>query len=486
MKKSFRAIMSMLLICIMLLSVCSFNASAASTIISFSQKSITVGETVSVTVTFNAGEAMYGLEGIVNYDSDLLEYKSGVATSVGGMLKIVESPSGETKTSYKLTFQAKKAGSCVISVEDCHYSGQTTDKGLTGASASLTVTDKSLSSNANLKTLYVNNGRLTPSFSPNNTVYEVSVKNSVTECKISATPADAGAKVTVEGSATLQVGKNTRTVVVTAPSGAVKKYTINITRSETDEEVPIEESPLELDVDGTRMVLATDISMAKLFDGFTASEVDYNGNTVAVAVDGAGEYTIYYLKVLGEDTLVPYLYDEYNGVFEKLKYYTQGENAYIFADIPSDKAVPENFYTTNAQIAGMNVKCYASGEAHMSDFYYVYCYTGWEYTFYRYDTRENTLQRYPELELTNIEVTTPKEKQNIVDRFGSLPMNAKVIVIAIVVVAVAVLALIIILVVKFFRRDRYDDFDDEMLDEDDFDDVEVEGFNFSDDKTKNK
>ena len=481
MKKLTKVLISVLLVSVMMFSLYSFNTFAANTIISFSKNSVSVGDTVTVTVSFNAGEAMYGLECVINYNSNLLEYKSGNAVGSAGTLNLVESPSGETKTSYKLTFTAKQAGSCPVSIVDCSYSGQTTDKGITGAAATLTIHDKTLSNNANLKSLYINNGTLSPAFSPNVTTYEVMVKNSITECKVSATPADSGAKTTVEGSATLKVGKNTRTVVVTAPSGDTKRYTINITRSETDDEIPVEANPLEIDVDGTKMLIATDISTVKMFKGFTAKQIDYNEGKVSVAVDENEEFIIYYLKEANSDVLVPYTYDEKNNLFEKLKYFSQGENSYIFADIPSDKSVPEAFYTTNAQIDGMNVKCYASSGSNMSDFYYIYCYFDGNYGFYRYDNRENVIQRYPEMELTEIKTEVIKEKSDgFLDRFNSLSTNAKVIVIAIAFVGLAILALIVIVIVKLFTKKEYNEFENGVISEDDFEDVILESFNSSD------
>ncbi len=483
MKKTIKSLISMLLIGIIVCSICTVNVFAANTIISFNKKSVSVGESVTVTITFNAGEAMYGVTGIVNYDSQVLEYKTGNAVGSAGTLKIVESPSGETKTSYSLTFTAKSAGNCSISVSDCSFSGQTTDKGLSGASASVTVKDKTLSDNANLKSMYLTAGSLSPAFSPNVTTYEVTVKNSVTECKISAKAADSNATVSVEGSSTLKVGKNTRTVVVTAPSGTTKRYTVNITRSETDDEVkpetPVETNPLEIDVDGAKMLIATDISSVKMFNGFTATQADYGDSKVAVAVDENAKYTIYYLKALDNDILTPYIYDAKTATFIKLQYFTQGENTYIFADIPNNKTISSDFYTTNAQIAGMNVKCYASSGINMSDFYYIYCYSGNAYGFYRYDSRENVIQRYPELMLEEIKADKEKEDSDFIDRFLSLSLNAKLIVASIAFVALAIIVLIVIVIVKLINNNRYDDFDASMISDEDFEDITIESFSTS-------
>ncbi len=479
MKRTIKSFISLLTVVVLMLSVFAVNTLAAGTVISLNKKSVTVGDTVKVTITFNAGEAMYGVEGVVNYDSNVLEYKDGNATGSAGVLKIVESPSGDTKVSYTLTFTAKKAGSGTVSVSDSFYAGETIDKGLSGSSATVSVTDKTLSSNANLKSMYLSAGSLSPSFSPSVTSYEVKVKNSVTECKVSATPSDSNARVSVEGSATLSIGSNTRKVIVTAPSGATKTYTLTIIRSETDEEVPVEANPLEIDIEGDKMLIATDISSVKLFGGFTASQVDFGGNNVAVAVSADNEYTIYYLRKPEEATLVPYTYDEASGVFEKLNYITQGENSYILADIPFEKSVPHSFYTTSTQINGINVKCYATSGIDMSDFYYIYCYANGSYGFYRYDSRENVLQRYPELKLADIDAEAnaqvdTEKPDSFFARFKLLSTNAKIIVIAFVFLILAIIALITIGIIRLAGRRKYDQFSEGMFYEEDFDNVTVD------------
>lgn len=485
MKRIVKSLLSVLLVLILVCSICSINVFAAGTVISFNKKSVSVGDSVVVTVTFNAGEAMYGLEGVVNYDSSVLEYKSGNAVGSAGSLKIVESPSGQTKQSYSLTFTAKKAGSCIVSVADCNYSGQTADKGLSGASATVTVKDASLSANSNLKSLTISEGSLSPAFSPSVTSYNVTVKNSVTELDVYAVASDSKAKVEVGGKSELVIGKNKRTIVVTAPNGTQKTYTINITRNETDDEV-IEETPtgpLTVTVNNVNYTVLADISQVTLFNGFAAESLELSGSTVAVAVDEDENFEIFYLVAEGSQQPEPFVYRTVDNSFEKLQYLTQGEFSYIFTEIPNDTTVPEDFYTTNAKISGMDVKCYASEKKGMSDFYYIYCFADGNFGFYRFDSRENTMQRYPELELLDIDAYAESkeiEENGFFGRFASLSANGKITIIALLLVLLAIIALIILLVVRFImnRRARVA-FEDEMF-EDDFDSVSVDGFVFDD------
>ena len=490
MKKIIKSFIGIIIILSIVMSFFSFTTSAAGSVISFSKKSLTVGESLTVSVTVDAGEAMYGVSCIVNYDSNVLEYKSGSGTGGAGTLKIIESPSGETKVTYSLTFAAKTAGSCAISVADCVYStlgeNGSTDKGLSGASAAVTVNNAALSSNANLQSLTLSKGSLSPAFSASKTSYKVNVGNDVTECSIYATAADGDAKVEISGKSALSIGANTRTVTVTAPNGTQKVYTVTINRSATADEAETsseeetteeeEEKPLETNVDGVDYTIVSDLSDIKLFKGFDAIEIDYNETKIYVAQDINNHYSIYYLKSADSKKAVPYTYDKDENVFTKLAYAEQGDNTYIFADVPGDFTVPADYYTTNVEISSFNIRCYADSRAGMSDFYYVYCYVDDEYGFYRYDSKENILQRYPELTLvpiTNLETNEPEVDPNagFVARFQSLSRNAKLIFVGIILLICLAIALIVLLIIKFVNRKNDYSYDEDYLNSLDFDDI---------------
>ena len=92
------------------------------------------------------------------------------------------------------------------------------------ASTSITVSSPVvLSGNANLSSLKVSSGTLSPAFSANTTNYSVTVPNNVTSVTISAVTAEKDAKTSISGKNSLSVGTNTRVITVTAPNGATKK-----------------------------------------------------------------------------------------------------------------------------------------------------------------------------------------------------------------------------------------------------------------------
>jgi|GEM_PF-3729339 len=86
------------------------------------------------------------------------------------------------------------------------------------------------SADADLKTLTVNNGTLSPKFSAGTQNYTVKVDNSVSRLTVKATANHPGAKISGTGNINLKEGLNTINVVVTAETGAKKTYTIKVTR----------------------------------------------------------------------------------------------------------------------------------------------------------------------------------------------------------------------------------------------------------------
>lgn len=464
-----------------------FNASAAATAtIAFSNSKPAVNDSVTVTVTVSGGEAMYSTEFSVSYNPDTLRFDSGDSASGGaGVVKVAGLPSGATKQSYSLKFTAIAAGSSVIQASGVAYYQNTEDS--VGASATMTVSDAAKSDNANLKSLSLSKGTLSPKFSASKTSYTATVANSVTEVKVYATAQDSGANVSVSGESALKVGSNTRTVTVTAPSGAQKVYTITITRSEeetvSEPDVP-EVNPYETMVDGATYTVLSDISGITLPAGFTVSTAEYNGTEVAAAKDSDGNYILYYLKAADSEAVEPYLLN--GDTFERLQYAAIGDKIYIFSEIPADLTAPEGYYETAVKIGDFSLKAFVANSTEFTDFYYVYCFYDNAYRMYRYDSRENVLQRAPEFKLVPLE-----EKQlgdaGFATRFASLTANAKTVVIGLLLAAVAAIALIVLLIVKFVNDKKMlsdGNYGSDMLFQPDFEEVTVDDGGKSEDKNE--
>lgn len=425
---------------------------AAKTTIAFSSSKPKVNDSVTVTVTVSGSQAMYSTEFSVSYNPEVLRFESGDSASGGaGMVKVAGLPSGASKQSYSLKFTAIAAGSSSIQASGAAYYENTEDS--IGASATMTVSDAAKSDNANLKSLSLSKGTLSPKFSASKTSYTATVAKSVTEVKIYATAQDSGAKVAISGESALKEGKNIRTVTVTAPSGAQKTYTITITRSEEDTASSTvsepEVNPYETIVDGATYTVLNNISGITLPTGFSSEKAEYNGSEVDVAKDKDNNYTLYYLKAADSETAEPYLLN--SNIFERLQYAAFGDKIYIFAEIPEDQTMPDGYYETAVKIGDFSVKAFASNDTELTDFYYVYCFYENGFRMYRYDSRENVLQRSPEFKLVSDDTEKLPDSAGLSQRFASLSANAKVIVIGLLIAAVGAAALIVLLIVKLIR-----------------------------------
>ncbi len=106
---------------------------------------------------------------------------------------------------------------------------------------SITVNRAALSGNNNLSALTVTPGTLVPAFAPNTTTYTVDVPNSVTSITVTAMLSDTNASMMINGQGTSSgqardiglgaPGLTLIEIVVTAPNGTPKTYTINVNRA---------------------------------------------------------------------------------------------------------------------------------------------------------------------------------------------------------------------------------------------------------------
>jgi hypothetical protein len=125
-----------------------------------------------------------------------------------------------------------------------------------------------LDNNADLATLALSAGTLTPAFSADVTSYTASVANSVSSITITATAASAAATVEGADAKTLVVGANPFTLTVTAEDKTVKTYTITVTR-----DVPPANQPV---VEEVRIISSNMIELHwKVHTKYTGSQAAY-------------------------------------------------------------------------------------------------------------------------------------------------------------------------------------------------------------------
>lgn len=378
---------------------------------------VRVGEEFEVTLWINVqpaeGEspqaAVIGdFEAYLIYNADVIEFVTAPSCFTGGagMLKIADigaSPSVGSRK-YAVRFRALSRGVCDLSLDSrpvVYTYGM--DGAMSVSSNVLTLTVEAAqdaSDNANLSALKVSPGKISPAFATTVREYEVTVPYESERIVVSALTEDEKAVVGVNGSTGLKVGRNTVVVTVTAENGTEKRYYLYVTRQEEIPE-PTKEPELPA-IDGYE-------------PGIHATDED--GRTV---VSFAGEY-----KVSDE------------------------QGAYV---------APTGYEETVLYVDGVRIKAYVKRDMPDSDFYILVLEDAFGVSgYYRYDRKEQTLQRYDE---EKIEVRQIVEEDNsalyeALDKYK----GQQVFLIFMLAMFLALSILLLLVVVKLYRQGQSGDSD---------------------------
>lgn len=212
---------------------------------------VRAGDTITLKLNIS-DNGKYGLEGTLNYDSSKVTLSSmscnvsGWKVENNGNAIIVyddalSNPLSGNKTVLTLKFKVNNGvaeGTAVnISVSGIVTTDGSAESSIGTASYSTTIAAP-LSSNANLSSLSVSEGTLSPGFSAGTTSYNIGeVDFSVSKLNISYKTEDTKATVSINGN-NLAVGANTVSVVVKAENGTTKTYKIQVTRKQDPNYVP--------------------------------------------------------------------------------------------------------------------------------------------------------------------------------------------------------------------------------------------------------
>ena len=409
MKKQLKKIFTMLIILTLCLNtnVLFPKAADVGVIIALSSSNVSIGDTVTVTVSVDGESA--GLSGCtlyVTYDSSVLEYKSSSGSAMvngsGGTLVLSLS---SAKGSANITFSAISNGTCYISTsgnEAYDIEGKTLS--VIHAGANVTVgtkteektepdgktddeKDDDRSANCKLKSLKVSDGSLDPSFSADTTSYHLKLEEDATSVVISAEPEDSKAKTSVSGADKLRPGENTVRVTVTAENGAVKVYTIRVIVGDEIEEA-------KTTIDGKEYYIVNTAENLMVPEGFSADVIDYEDWEILAYSAPNKKFLIVCLED-EEGNREWYIYDSQKVVFTKYKEYSAGYNRYVIINMPEGTALPEGFEPATMEIDGNNVEAYQSGKISDRNYYLLYAMNiEGEEGFYLYDKTENTFLRY--------------------------------------------------------------------------------------------
>ena len=205
--------------------------------------SVYVGNNIDVTLYVNeSGSSMgiAGVQGSISYDTSKLSLVSVTSLAPyqiqlnGSNLAGMDTTGSKAIKGYsniiRLTFKANALGTASVNFNTNRQAdGDGSAISSNNCSKQIQIVNPP-SSNNNLSSLNVSNGSI--NFNKNNTNYSVNVDSNVTSINISASAEDGGASISGTGAKGLNFGNNRFDIIVTAPSGAKKNYTINVNRKD--------------------------------------------------------------------------------------------------------------------------------------------------------------------------------------------------------------------------------------------------------------
>lgn len=388
------------------------DAQAANVVIALSASTVSVGNNVTATISVSGSDiSAYTI--YVSYNSSVLQYNSASGSAIvnggGGTV----TASGTSAGSFSISFTAIANGSgsittsgsdvydingnaisishagATVTVATASNNGDTNNGNATTEAGETTETteDDGRSADCDLASLQVSPGTLTPAFSADRTTYSLQVDEDVTSVVVSASAADGNATTSVSGANSIQKGKNTVRVTVTAENGAVKVYTINVQAGE-DVGDPV------ATIDGKEYSFVMNEDGLEAPEGFTAGTTTYKDWDVLSYESPNKKITVVCLKDEdGENHW--FIMDAEKDVFTPYQEYSSQYNRYIITAVPDGVAIPDGFKETTLKIGDNSVVAYQSDDIADKDLYLVYAINveGGE-GFYEYDAKEQAFLRY--------------------------------------------------------------------------------------------
>jgi len=352
-----------------------------------SNKSLTIGNTFTVTVYCKSSSVIGTCEYTLSYDSSKVKFVSAKDT-VNCNGTFCAYYAGDKSSSKQFTFKAIANGSATISAKaygiiDLDENSMKTSVSPVTVTVSKPVAAKPVtySTNNNLSKLEVEGYKLNEKFIKDTTSYTVSVPSSVEEIKINATKEDS--KATVNGTGTFNVseGDNSFDVVVTSEKGTKKTYTIKV--------IVEDKNPIVVKIDNEDYSVIKRKSSLTKPDNYEEITVKINDTDIPAFKSDVTGYTLVGLKN-NEGVTRLYVYDnEKNSytLFNELSFNTFKLNVIDNDDVPVKDLKKEEITINEVSINAYKLT---------TNFYLIYGKNGetGKDNWYLYEKIENTIQLF--------------------------------------------------------------------------------------------
>jgi hypothetical protein len=421
MSKRLAGLMLMLMFSLCLSALPGSRAQAASGRAYFNDPSVTQGDTVNITMTVECSDSGLGsMDATLVYDTSLLEFVIGDGPSnmaINGESGSVSiswyDASGPGSISCNLTFRAVGVGTATVQpsyIEVISVDEEAVSLSSNGSSAVTISAPVTASSEARLSGLQIAPGALTPGFSPDVYEYHTTVASDVEKLVVSASTMDANATYTVTGTR-MDPGDNTTTIRVTAEDGVtVAQYVIYTVREAGEETTPeetteettegesttaAEADPMTVTVDGDTLHITPSLEGVEIPEGFEVQAYTYKDTELQAAKGLAKPLLLFWLTDAEGENGAFYVYEEAADRFYRLVNLTMNQKIYTIVPADKDLTVPAGFKETTISIGGEVVPAWIAEKDMKTNFVLVYA-MNWngEKSLYRYDSVEETFQRY--------------------------------------------------------------------------------------------
>ncbi len=365
-------------------------AASSSVSVKASSKTVVVGSTTKVTVTVSSSD-LGAWEYCISYDSSVLKLTSSTADANTCVKAGYVEKKGQTSSSETFTFKAIKSGSSKVTVKSYAIYSYSTENIMDTNASSVTIKtmtqaelESTYSTNANLKSITVDNYELIPTFNKNTQEYNVEVPNEVTSVNLSASKEDSTAQVSGVGVKELTEGDNKFEIVVTAQKGNSKTYVVNIYRKELD--------PIAVKIDGKDYFIVRKADALPQYPTFTATTIAYEGYEIPALHSEITDYTLIGVKD-NDGNIMTFIYKD--GVFTKYDEIKSDALTIYPKSLPKDSKFSTlkkvNFDYNGYKLEGYQV----NDKAKFAIIYAQNIETG-DVLYYSLDKKNGTIQEYNE------------------------------------------------------------------------------------------
>ena len=360
------------------------NAANANIAVTTNKSTVAIGSTVTVTVRISSSDYLGAWDFTLNYDSSKFSYVSGSEIRV---VEWAQTATTKSKT-YTYTFRARTSGSAKFNITSSLAYAMSDNSKMSITNGSRTVTIKSqaeieasYSGNNNLASLSIEGYADQIAFNKDTLEYNVEVPSDITTIKINARRADSTASVSGSGEQAVTEGLNKFEIIVTAQNGKEKTYILNVN--------VVDPNPINVKVNGNEYTIVKKSDSMIKPQTFEEITIHIEGIEVPAFKSEKTGFTLIGLKD-NEGQIDLYIYHEETDTYTK--YIELTVTSIIF--YPLNKKEELNYTLTKITINNLELEAYHLSED--SDYYLVYgmnIETG-EESWYLYDLKENTLQRY--------------------------------------------------------------------------------------------